>query len=237
MGAGLCADSDAASEAQDRLRSAFRTLAWGDTARVSIDPRLPGSVDAALLQELDLAEREVASALGVLPLRPDVFAYLDRELLQTKSCADESVSAFYDGALHAVVTQRGMLQRLLRQYARHALVSRGLVGPSWAREGLALVIARESWWQEPRWLARIAATRIDLDALEQELPDIASESQARLFCARAAAMVSCATHPRGGLPGLIAELDVCQARGELSYHLPFAAEPAQLRSCVAALLR
>lgn len=98
MGAGLCADADGASEAQDRLRAQFRALDWGDTARVYVDPRLPRSVDAPLLQELEQAEREVASALGVTPLRPDVFAYFDHELLQNKSCADESLNAFYDGA-------------------------------------------------------------------------------------------------------------------------------------------
>lgn len=235
--AGLCADSDAASEAQDRLRSRFRALDWGDTARVYVDPRLPLSIDAPLLQELDQTERDVGSALGVLPLRPDVFAYLDREALQKASCADEAVSAFYDGAVHALVTERGMLQRLLRQYARHALVSRGLVGPSWAREGIALAIARENWWREPSLLARIASTPADLDALEHELPDTASASEAQLFYARAAAMVGCAARQRAdGLQGLIAELDVKQARGELSYRLPSSAEPSQLRSCVPALL-
>jgi hypothetical protein len=238
MGAGLCADADAASEAQDQLRSQFRALDWGDTARVYVDPRLPRSVDAALLQELDQTEREVGSALGVLPPRPDVFAYFDQALLQNKSCADESVSAFYDGALHALVTERGMLQRLLRQYARHALVSRGLVGPSWAREGIALEIARESGWREPSVLARIANPPAALDALEHELPDIASAPQADLFYARAAAMVRCALRQRSdGLPGLITELDVKQARGELSYRIPSGAEPAQLRSCLAALSR
>lgn len=236
MGAGLCADADGASEAQDRLRAQFRALDWGDTARVYVDPRLPRSADAPLLQELEQAEREVASALGVMPLRPDVFAYFDQELLQNKSCADESLNAFYDGALHAVVTQRGMLQRLLRQYARHALVSRGLVGPSWAREGIALEIAGERGWQEPSLLARVASTATDLDALEHELPDIESASQAQLFHARAAAMVSCALRQRSdGLPGLITELEVTQARGELSYRLPASAEPTQLRSCLAAL--
>jgi hypothetical protein len=238
MGAGLCADSDAASEAQDGLRSRFRTLEWGDTARVYVDPRLPGSVDAPFLQELDQAERELASALGVLPQRPDVFAYFDRELLQTKSCADESLSDFYDGALHAVVTRDGMLQRLLRQYARHALVMRGLIGPSWAREGIALEIAREDAWREPKVLAGLANTPADLDALEHELPDIASAQQAQLFYARAAAMVSCALSQRSdGLQGLIAELDVTQSRGELSYRLPSGAEPTQLRACLAALSR
>ena len=233
---GLCADPDAAAEAQDRLRSSFRTLDWGDIARLYVDPHLPSAVDADLLQELDHTEREVGTALGVLPARPDVFAYFDRELLQKSSCADEASSAFYDGALHAVVTQRGMLQRLLRQYARHALVSRGVIGPSWAREGIALAIAGERWWLEPSWLAQIVSKPIELDALEHDLPDTTSESPAQLFYARAAAMVSCATGQRSdGLPGLLAELDVNPMRGELSYRLPPSAEPAQLRSCVAAL--
>jgi hypothetical protein len=236
MGAGLCANSDAASEAQDLLRSQFRALAWGDTASVYVDPRLPPSIDASLLDELDKTEREVGAALGVLPERPDVFAYFDRELLQTKSCADESVSAFYDGALHAVVTQDGMLQRLLRQYARHALVRGGLVGPSWAREGIALAIAQERGWRQPGVLARIASTPADLDALEHELPDIAGANRALLFYARPAVMVECALQQGGeGLPGLIRALDVNRARGELRYRLPPSAEPTQLRSCLAGL--
>ena len=57
MGPGLCADADAASAAQDRLRAQFRALDWGDTARVYVDPRLPLLVDPPLLQELDRAER------------------------------------------------------------------------------------------------------------------------------------------------------------------------------------
>ena len=235
--AGLCSDPSAASDAQDRLRFSFRELSWGDTARLYIDPRLPTAVDPAMLQALERVERALGSALGPLPARPDVFGYFDRERLQECSCVDAAVSAFYDGALHAVLTQREMLQSLLRQYARHALVSRGLIGQSWEREGIALDIAGESWWQERSWLMRIANTPLELDALEQELPDTTNKGRAQLFYAHAAAMFRCATRQlRDGLTGLVAALDVQQARGELSYRLPSSAEPVQLRSCVADLL-
>ena len=30
-------------------------------------------------------------------------------------------------------------------------VASGLLGPAWAQEGIAMNIARETWWQERRW--------------------------------------------------------------------------------------
>src|SRR6185295_6161352 len=187
-----CAMPDEATEAQDRLRARFRAVEWGDPAHLFVDPRLPASLDQPLLSALSRAERDVGEALGLLPARPEVFAYFDLELLRKTSCVGDASAGFYDGALHLMVTRRGLPERLGQQYARHALVSRGLVGPSWAREGMALLVARETWWREPGWLARVAGAPVDLEAMEREWPDALPQREAGLFYARAAAMCSCA---------------------------------------------
>jgi hypothetical protein len=235
---GLCTTQDEGGEAQDRLRARFRGLAWGDPTRLFVDDRLPSSLDPPLLSALESAERDVGAALALLPPRPDVFAYLDRDLLRASSCAADGASAFYDGSLHVLVTRRGLPQRLQRQYARHALVSRGLVGPSWAREGVAVLVARETWWREPDWLDRIANAPVDLEAMERDWPEALPEREASLLYARSAAMCSCAMRAaEGGVLQLLDALDVTQSRGELSYWLPPSAEPSHLQACVADLSR
>jgi hypothetical protein len=235
---GLCATRDEGAEAQERLRARFRAREWGDASRLFVDDRLPSSLDLPLLSALERAERDVGEALGLLPVRPEVFAYFDLDLLRASSCVGDGAAAFYDGALHVMVTRRGLPERLAQQYARHALVSRGLVGPSWAREGMALLVARETWWREPGWLARIASAPVDLEAMERDLPDALPQREAGLFYARAAAMCSCALRAGdGSVLQLLDALDVTQSRGELSYRLPPRAEPSHLRACVAELAR
>jgi hypothetical protein len=127
--------------------------------------------------------------------------------LRATSCTADGVAADYDGALHVAVTDRDGRQSVMHQYAHHALTSRGLLGPAWAREGIALLIASESWWRKPRWLKQVASTPVDLAAMERDLPETMLKDEAALFSARAAALVSCAAHDHpNGLAGFVEAL-------------------------------
>jgi len=187
--------------------------------------------------QLEEAERELRLQLGFGPVRPDVFVYFDTRLLLATSCVNEGVAEYYDGALHVAVTGRDEGQSVLHQYAHHALTSHGLLGPAWAQEGLALLLASETWWSEPRWLQQVADSPLELEALEQDLPEKLPSREAALFSAQAAVMVSCAADAyEDHLAGLVEALGASIAHDELSYQLPELAEPSNLSACLEGLL-
>ncbi|MEO8181419.1 MAG: translation initiation factor IF-2 [Deltaproteobacteria bacterium] len=244
---GLCAPSSAAKAsavqargaraARARVRARFRDLGWGESAHLYLDPRLPDAAYQPVLYQLEEAEREVRLQLGFEPARPDVFVYFDTQLLLATSCTNEGVGALYDGALHLAVTGRDGQQSVIHQYVHHALTSQGLLGPAWAQEGIALLIAKETWWSELRWLQQVANAPLALEALEQDLPDTLPQREAALFSAQAAVMVSCAAGAyQDHLAGLVKALGASTAHGELTYQLPELAEPANLPACLEGFL-
>jgi hypothetical protein len=237
---GLCAKPEAASEAHGSLMRRFRVVdGEGDgDGRFYVDPRLPEGAESSLSVYLEAAERQARAELGLTAQRPDVFVYHDLELLLAAACTNEDVVAYYDGALHVVLNRDDVRESVLHEYAHHALMTNGMLGPTWAQEGIAMHVANETWWRTRQWLGRVADKPFSIDVMEREVPYTLSSEQAVLFYVQAGAMVACAAREQPeGLGGLARALGASQSGGELSYALDAPTTPAALRACVGRLLR
>jgi hypothetical protein len=234
---GLCATSTQAGRARELMMGRFRITSWDDDARLFLDPRLMLSTRSTLVKQLEAAEGEVSTQLGITPPRPDVFAYRDTKLLLAGSCANADVVAYYDGAVHVVPSQEDVAQSVIHEYTHHALTSVGVVAPAWAHEGIAMLVARETWWRQPEWLERVAERPFALEDMESAVPYTLESEQATQFYVQAAAMVACAIRDEpGGLKTMIRDLAAGARGGQLSYELPPLANPRFFRSCTRELL-
>jgi len=235
---GLCQQANAASAARRRMMIRFRRVDWAPDALMFIDPRLFRSSQETLVESLGQAEREIAEQLALHPSRPDVFAYRDTQLMLAGSCANDGVVAYYDGDLHVVPTHADLQESVTHEYTHHALMAAGLLGPAWAQEGIAMNVARETWWQTPEWLERIAAQPYSIEIMERTVPYTMTSEEALSFYVQAGAMVRCATlNDPDGLRGLVQRLRAGGSGGSLQYELPALADPSSLRACARALLK
>jgi hypothetical protein len=117
-------------------------------------------------------------------------------------------------------------------------MSAGMVEPAWAQEGIAMAVARETWWRQRGWLERVVEHPFSLEVMEHTVPYTLSSEQAVLFYVQAAAMVGCATlDESGGLASLVRGLTPRAGSRGVDYTLPPLAEPAALRACASELLR
>ncbi|WP_437980026.1 translation initiation factor IF-2 [Sorangium sp. So ce117] len=188
---GLCTDPSEAAGAQETLISHFRHETWGGAGRLYVDPRLPDDAHLPLLDHLEHAEREVFYQLELKAERPDVFAYLDTDLLTAAACTNRGVVAFYDGALHVVTTRADTRTSVVHEYTHHVLMSHGMLGPAWAQEGIAMVIAQEAWWLAPARLEQVRDAPLPLQLMEQAVPYTLRTDDALMFYVQAASMVRC----------------------------------------------
>jgi hypothetical protein len=235
---GLCASPDEAIAARSSMMTRFRRIDRDGEGLLYLDPRLPSGAEGPLLDDLEAAERELRARLSLTPSPPDVFAYQDSKLLLAAACTNDDVVAYYDGALHVVLAHADVAQSVVHEYTHHALMSAGIVGPTWAQEGIAMGVARETWWLERGWLERVAEHPFSLDVMERAVPYTLSSEQAVLFYVQAAAMVACATLDEpAGLASLVRALAPRARSSGVDYTLPPLAEPAALRACATELLR
>jgi hypothetical protein len=235
---GLCARPERSSEAQQVLMSHFRAAELAAGARVFLDPRLPAGAEQPVLGYLEEAQRILQAELQLAPGVPDVFLYQDVQLLLASACTNADVVAYYDGALHIVVTRDDVRESVLHEFTHHALMTAGVIGPAWLQEGLAMHVARETWWRRPELLQRLLDRPFGLSTMETMVPYTLENDQAVLFYVQAAAMVECTTRePDSTLSGLLSELDVQQAGESLDYGLPARAELSALRECVRELIQ
>lgn len=234
---GLCSGSERASDAHAALARRFQAVSWDGSAQLHLDPRLGPDAPEMLSSELALAEGELWRVLRLRPARPDVFAYFDIQLLRAAGCINDDVIAYYDGALHVVLTHDDMGQSVAHEYTHHALMAAGLTGPAWAHEGIAMHVAGETWWRTAGWLERLLERPFSLEVMESAIPYTLRSDQAALFYVQAAAMVACAIEPRGRLAELVAALAAGHDQGQLHYALPEGAAPAAWRTCFSELAR
>ncbi len=236
---GLCAESSEAAEAQATLVSRFRLLEWDGGARLHLDPRLNQDAHLPLLDYLHGAQREISEVLEIAPEPPDVFAYFDSKLLLAAACTNADVVAYYDGALHVVLSHADVQVSVLHEYTHHALMSAGLLGPTWAQEGIAMHVARETWWRSATWLGRLTSEPLPLSAMEQAIPYTLSSEQAAAFYAQSASMVFCAAEAHeAGLRGLFLDLSGApSSSSEYGYDLPEVLQPFAWRRCLDDLVR
>jgi hypothetical protein len=236
---GLCPRGEQATEAQRTLMRHFRAAELGGVAaRVFLDPRLPAGAEQPALEYLEEAQRILRSELQLSPGAPDMFLYHDVQLLLASACTNGDVVAYYDGALHVVVTRDDVRESVLHEFTHHALMTAGVLGPAWIQEGMAMHIARETWWRRPDLLQSLLERPFALSSMETVVPYTLESEQAVLFYAQSAAMVECATRePDSTLSGLLSELNVQQTAETLEYGLPALAEIAALRECLRELLQ
>jgi hypothetical protein len=232
---GMCEKSGPASAARRTMMARFHRVKWEPNAILFLDPRLPFGSQRNLVPSLETAEREIAEQLDLHPTRPDVFAYRDTQLLLAGGCTNDNVVAYYDGDLHVVATHADVQQSITHEYTHHALMTSGLVAPAWAQEGIAMNVARETWWQTSEWLDRVAARPYGIDIMERTVPYTMTSEQSLAFYVQAAAMVWCSTlDDPEGLRGLVRKLS--QFGGTLDYELAPLAEPSGLRACTREIL-
>jgi hypothetical protein len=232
---GMCEKSGPAAAARRTMMARFQRVKWEPNAVLFLDPRLPFGTQRNLFGPLENAEREIAEQLDLHPTRPDVFAYRDTQLLLAGGCTNDNVVAYYDGDLHVVATHADVQQSITHEYTHHALMTSGLVAPAWAQEGIAMNVARETWWQTNEWLDRVAARPFSIDVMERTVPYTMTSEQSLAFYVQAAAMVWCSTldEPEG-LRGLVRKL--ISSGSTLDYELPPLAEPSGLRACTREIL-
>jgi hypothetical protein len=136
-----------------------------------------------------------------------------------------------------VPTQDDVAQSVIHEYTHHALVSAGVVGPAWAHEGIAMLVARETWWRQREWLERVAERPFALEDMESAVPYTLESEQATLFYVQSAAMVACAVQEEpGGLKAFVQALASGSRGTRLTYELPSLADPRFFRACSRELL-
>ncbi|WP_437521535.1 translation initiation factor IF-2 [Sorangium sp. So ce726] len=220
--------------------SRFRDETWGDAGRLYVDPRLPDNAHLPLLDHLEHAEREVFYRLELKAQRPDVFAYLDTELLVAAACTNRGVVAYYDGALHVVTTRADIRASVLHEYTHHVLMSHGMLGPAWAQEGIAMYVAQETWWLDPLRLEQVGDAPMPLQVMEQAVPYTLRTDDALMFYVQAASMVRCFV--RGDNARLRRLMDAMGTTEEAaldgsSDELAQLLEPSTWKSCIDYLMR
>ncbi|WP_437949871.1 translation initiation factor IF-2 [Sorangium sp. So ce296] len=240
MQPGLCPDPSEAAQIRQTLIARFRNEDWAAAGRLYVDPRLPEGAHLPLLHHLQQAEREVLAQLGLDPEPPDVFAYFDKELLVAAACTNRNVVAYYDGALHVVLDHDDVQASVVHEYTHHALMSQGILGPAWAQEGIAMLVAREAWWLDPARLEQVRDAPMPLEVMEQSIPYTLLPEQAVLFYVQSATMVACLVRGTdAGLRGLMGALGTPAgaAQGAGSYDPSQLLDPSAWPACVDGLMR
>jgi hypothetical protein len=233
---GLCTASPEAAGVRETVISTFRLSDSSELGKLYLDPRLPDGAEAPISSDLAEAEGELVKRLGLRPPRPVVFIYFDQQLMKAAACINEDAVAFYDGALHIVAGRSDVLQSVLHEYTHHALFSSGVIGPAWAQEGIAMNVARETWWRTPRLLQALLAAPFAQDDMDRMIPYKLAPEQAVAFYVQSAALVECVLRRRNWqLPQLAQALrsGTNLGSGSLSYDLPELAERSFLRDCLA----
>jgi hypothetical protein len=231
---GLCATPYDAVAIREKLTENFRLLPMEGSERLLLDPRLPDGAEAGVVKAIDEARIAARRSLGLSPLPPPVFVYFDRQLMKAAACINEEVVAFYDGALHVVAGRDDLEISVTHEYAHHALMSSGLRGPAWAQEGIAMIVAGETWWQRPSRLEALLQEPFASDDMDRVIPYKLPADQAVLFYVQAALTVQCICHLRGwSLRDLADRLRAGHGSGSVSYDLPELEQSSFVSHCVA----
>lgn len=232
---GLCATSDEADATREKLTKSFRYVDHQAIAQLYLDPRLPTDAEAGVLPLLEQAETEVKRRLGLQPPPPTIYVYSDTQLMKAAACINEDVVAFYDGALHLVVNRPDLQESVTHELTHHALFKSGLIGPAWAQEGIAMLVAREAWWRDPARLQALLREPFAPTQMEELIPYKLSSEQAVTFYVQAALSVDCLlARRRWSLQQLADTLRAGSDPSSVSYDLPELRDGAFLRDCVLA---
>jgi hypothetical protein len=233
---GLCSTSEEAEATREKLTASFRRSDNGALGQIHVDPRLAEGAESVVLASLAQAQSSVERSLGFKAQPPETFVYLDQELMKAAACINEDVVAFYDGALHVVADRADLQQSVTHELTHHALFGARLVGPAWAQEGIAMLVARETWWREPARLQSLLGLPFATDQMDSLIPYKLPADQAVNFYVQSALTVQCLLTLRGWtLQQLAGKLIAASGPDLVSYDLPEIQSTSFLSSCVAAL--
>jgi hypothetical protein len=231
---GLCATPADAVATREKLTENFRFLQTEGGERLELDPRLADGAEAGLVNAIEQARIVAHRYLGLSPPPPPVFVYFDRQLMKAAACINEDVVAFYDGVLHVVAGLDDLQLSVTHEYAHHALMSSGVRGPAWAQEGIAMILAGETWWQRPSRLEALLQAPFASDDMDRVIPYKLPADQAVSFYVQAALTVQCLRHLRGwSLRDLADSLRAGHGSDSVSYDLPELEQSSFLSHCVA----
>ncbi len=233
---GLCSTAQGAAATRDKLTASFRHIDSQTLGQLHLDPRLAEGSETTLLSLLEQAQLVVAQRLELRPEPPTTFVYLDQQLMKAAACINEDVVAFYDGALHVVADRSDLQQSVTHELTHHALFSSGLSSPAWAQEGIAMLVARETWWRAPARLQALARSPFSIEQMEALIPYKLPAEQAVGFYVQAALTVQCVLARREwSLRELAETLRGSSDPDSVSYDLPELQSTSFVSDCVAAI--
>ncbi|OJH34891.1 hypothetical protein BON30_40585 [Cystobacter ferrugineus] len=220
---GLCEDGTRPLVDREALLSRFVAGPEG-AEHIRRDPDLLVAHAEMAREMLEQAHRLLRMLLGpqVDAVRvPSVFLYSSVEQLVSAACVNRATRGYYDGAIH-VAAERDLNESLLHEYSHHVLNQLGVRKPMWLHEGIAMLVARETWWQDRRlglhdWLPE---GHLPFEALVDAFPHTADELFAGAVYYQSIAMVFF-IRVRGAQPDLGALVEQL-ARGQVSPRSAFA---------------
>lgn len=220
---GLCEEGTRPLVDREALLSSFVAGPEG-AGHIRHHPDLSASHAELAREMLERAHRLLRMLLGsrVDAVRaPSVFLYASVEQLVSAACVNRATRGYYDGAIH-VAAERDLSESLLHEYSHHVLNQLGVRKPMWLHEGIAMLVASETWWQDPRlglhdWLPE---GHLPFEALVDAFPHTADELFAGAVYYQSIAMVFF-IRTRGTRPDLGALVEQL-ARGEVSPRSAFA---------------
>ncbi len=233
---GLCSTSEEVEATRQKLTASFRSFDGEARGQLHLDPRLPQGIEQGVLALLAQARAAVEGRLVLQPEPPQTFVYADQQLMKAAACINEDVVAFYDGALHLVANRNDLQQSVTHELTHHALFSSGLAGPAWAQEGIAMLVAQETWWRAPARLQALQRLPFSSEQMEGLIPYKLPADQAIGFYVQSALTVQCLLTRRGwSLQQLTETLRHGSTPGSISYDLPELQQGSFVSSCLTTL--
>jgi hypothetical protein len=231
---GLCSTSEDGEAMRETLTSKFRSVDGEDAGQLHLDPRLAPGAEADVLELLARGRAQIERQLGLQPPPPTVFVYFDQALMKAAACINEDVVAFYDGALHLVANRADLAQSATHELTHHALFNSGIVGPAWAQEGIAMLVAQETWWSSAARVQALLRAPFSPDQMDALIPYKLASDEAVRFYVQSALTVRCVLVQRGlSMKELVETLRRGSGTDTVSYDLPELRAGSFLASCAA----
>lgn len=204
--AGLCSDEDGPRRVGNRgsLIQGFKTAKIREL-QIAFDDSVREEVLQEVASTIQRTRQYANYLLGWSPQSspPRVVVYRDLEQMLSVACANKATLGYYDGEIHLSGSwTHGLVQirqSAAHEYVHHVLNTMGVSKPMWFHEGLAMRIAEEEWWRDPKlglqqWLEK---EHLPFQALIEGFPHTADELFAGAAYYQSLMMVSFIRERRG----------------------------------------
>jgi hypothetical protein len=165
------------------------------------DPKVPARFNQRVAQLITEARARTRRITGIDAAPPAIYVHASTAMLRQREAIGNRRVAFYEGALHVAYVPREqelshqLFDGVNHEYVHHALLSRGIHGPSWLQEALAMQASRE---RGPD--IELQPPGLDLRVMAEESPHQAQPEQAARFYGQAKRMLSLLQELCGGEP-------------------------------------